>query len=289
MLIPINADDVGFVSDEQMLVVRSMPSGTTLQAERLNAGRDILWARAIDNLSEPALSIDRATGRWSLLGWDDDDSLMRVQGALGTTDVDEMHWPISQDHDGYVAALTSLGPDALVLKTRYDRGGLRKAMPWSIAYMLLPISSVSVFVTANKLGEETTRESKLDVDCAVDVMADGALACTAYDGSRTRIVKISPTSGHAEAVTSVDGHFRTDQHSVRGWLTGWIGARPVAIRLATGDAFHPSRTAGTVRLVPIAHDRIASLEMTGDHQTVRVYRLPPDAEYLQSFGFQPSR
>lgn len=288
-LIPINADDVGFVSDEQLLVVRSMPSGTTLQAERLNPGRDILWAHAIDNLSEPALSIDHATGRWNLLGWDDDDSLMRVQGVLGATEVEEMHWPISRDDAGYVEALTSLGPDALVLKTRYDRGGLRKAVPWSIAYVLFPISSVSVFVTASKLGQETSRESRLDVDCAADVMADGLLACTAYDGRRTRIVKISPSGGHIEGVASVDGHFISDQHSVRGWLTGWISPRSVAIRLATGDAFYMPRPATTVRLLPIARDRLAVLEVTGDHQTVRVYALPHDTEYLQSLGFQPSR
>jgi hypothetical protein len=45
----------------------------------------------------------------------------------------------------------------------------------------------------------------------------------------------------------------------------------------------------TVRLLPIARDRLALLEVTGDHQTVRVYALPHDTEYLQSLGFQPSR
>jgi hypothetical protein len=82
---------------------------------------------------------------------------------------------------------------------------------------------------------------------------------------------------------------RPSDGSVRGWLTGWVSAHSVAIRLATGDAFYTPRPMSTVRLLPIARDRLALLEVTGDHQTVRVYALPHDTEYLQSLGFQPSR
>jgi Zn-dependent protease with chaperone function len=290
-LIPIRADDVAFVNDEQLLLVRSLASGTTLQAERLNANREVLWARAVENLSEPVLSIDRATGGWNLLGWDDEDAILRVRGVIGRTEVEETRWPVSPDDDGYVAALTSSESDALLMKTRYDRGGLARAIPWRwpIAYLLLPTTPVAKFVTVNRLGRETIAESKLDVDCAADLLPGGALACTAYDGRRTRIVSVSPARGRVEALASVNGRFISDQSPVRGWLTGWVAARPVAIRLETRDGFHMAHMPGIVRLLPVGPDRLASLETSGDHQTVRVYQLPAAADYLQSLGFQPSR
>ena len=131
-------------------------------------------------------------------------------------------------------------------------------------------------------GEMRFTESKLDVDCVADVMSDGALACTAYDGSRTRIVTISPTTGQVDGVGLIDGRFVTDERAVRGWLTGWAGGRPAAIRLPFGDAFRMPTEARIIRLMPVAEDRLAALVIHDNRFSVSVYPLSPSTPSIDA-------
>jgi Zn-dependent protease with chaperone function len=283
-LTTIPADDVAFVSDEQLLIVRSDSHGTMLKTERLGASREVVWERVVEDLTAPALSLDRATGRWDLLGWEGDESILRVEGMVGGSTVEEKRWPVAQERDGYIAAFTASGPDALVLEMRYERGVLARALPWqwTWAHLLLPTRAVSRYATLNEHGRRTFAESKLDVDCVADVMSDGALACTAYDGSRTRIVTISPTTGQVDGVGLIDGRFVTDERAVRGWLTGWTGGRPAAIRLPLGEAFRMPTEARIIRLMPVAEDRLAALVIHDNRFSVRVYPLSPSTPSIDA-------
>jgi Zn-dependent protease with chaperone function len=283
-LTSIPADDVAFVSDEQVLIVRSDSHGTTLKTERLGATREVVWERVLEDLTAPSLSLDRATGRWDLLGWEGEESIVRVEGMVGGSTVEEKRWPVAQERDGYIAAFTASGPDALVLEMRYERGMLARALPWrwTWAHLLLPTRAVSRYATVSEHGRRAFAESKLDVDCVADVTSDGALACTAYDGSRTRIVRISPTTAQVEGVGLIDGRFVTDQRAVRGWLTGWTAGRPAAIRLSLGDAFRMPTEARIIRLMPVAEDRLAALVIHDNRFTVRVYPLSPSTPSIDA-------
>jgi hypothetical protein len=166
---------------------------------------------------------------------------------------------------------------------RYERGFLGRSLPWrwTWAQLLLPGRAISRYATLSDQGRQTFAESRLDVDCVADAMADGALACTAYDGTRTRIVTISPATGRVEGVGLIEGRFVTDQRGVRGWLTGWTCGRPSAIRLSTGEAFQMPKQARTIRLMPVAGQRLAAMVMGDDRLTVRVYPLSPSVDAEQ--------
>ncbi len=259
----MRADGVVFVNDDELLILTSHAPSTVVHAERLGGTREVIWRREIENLSEPTLSLNRATKRWSLIGWDGEDNIVRVGGAVDGSAVEEKRWSLGQDRDGYITAMTSSGSDALVHETRYQPGLLSRTLPshWTSAQMMLLLSArpVSHISTISEQGQRHSYDSKLDVACVPDVLPDGALACTAYDGSRTHIVAIGSHSDRAVSVGFVEGRFLTEQSGVEGWLTGWIAARPAAIHLPTGAVFHTPPAMRTLRLMPVAGDRLAVL------------------------------
>ena len=273
-LTPVTADDVAFVSDDQLLVVESDSRGTTLKTLRLSPPRDVIWQLFVEDLSAPKLSFDRPTGRWRLLGWGNDESIVRIEGSIGTPDVQKTRWPAAYTRGQYIDALTTAGPEALVVETRYDRGLLEHLIPWRWTWarlLLQPYNQVSRYATLSDHGRRDFGESRLGVDCLTDVL-DAGLVCAVFDGTHTRILKIDAGTGNVEGVGLLDGHFVSDRNVVRGWLTGWAASRPVAIRLSTREVLYLPRSTGAVSVLSIASDRLYAIMSGASHFTVRLYQ-----------------
>ena len=278
----IQADDVVFVSDEQLLILTSRTHSTVVRAETLGSS-SVVWRHELETLSEPTLSLNRATKRWTVIGWDGEDTIVRIGGAVDGSEIEEKRWSLGQNRDGYVTAMTSSGSDALVHETRYQPGLLSRAMPsaWISAQAMLFLSArpVSHFSFLREQTPQRSYDSKLDVACVPDALPDGVLGCTAYDGSRTHIVTIASNSDRVVSVGFVEGHFVTDRSGVEGWLTGWIMGRPVAIHLPTAAVFHPPPAMRTLRLMPVAGDRLAVLTFAMQTFKAAVYApFPPDRQ-----------
>jgi heat shock protein HtpX len=275
-LISITAEDVAFVDNDQVFVVLSDSRGTTLKTVRLGPPRDVVREQFLEDLSDPSLSFDRATGRWRVMGWGSDRSIMRVEGRIGSSDVLKKRWPAAYTRTSFIDALTTVGPDVLVVETQYDRGFLARMIPWrwTWAHLLVhPYYPVSRYAMVSDHGRRAFGESKLDVDCMADVV-DGGLACTVYDGTSTHIVRIDAGSGHVDGMGVLEGHFVSDRNVIPGWLSGWSGSRPVAIHLSTGEVLHLAERAGAALLLSVASDRLYAI-MFGDHHfTVQVHLLP---------------
>ena len=110
------------------------------------------------------------------------------------------------------------------------------------------------------------------------MLLDG-LACTAYDGTRTHVVTIDARTGRVEGIGFIADRFVSDQSVARGWLTGWAGSRPVAIRLSTHEVLQLPERAGAASRLSGSSDRLVALMFRNDiHATVRVYPLPPDGQ-----------
>jgi Zn-dependent protease with chaperone function len=281
-LVSIAADDVDFVNDDQLLTVESDARGTTVKAVRLDASREVVWQHFVEGLFEPSLSFDRTSGRWRVMGWGGDDSIVRVTGTIGTSDVQKKQWPVPSSAGSYIDAMSGDGSEVLVVEKQYDRGLLARLMPrgWTWVYLLQPYNEISRYATIGDRGRRILGESNLGVDCLAEVLDDG-LVCTVYDGSRTHIVKVNGT-GPVEGIGFLAERFVSDQNVVRGWLTGWAGAGPIAIRLATGEALQLSGPPGAISLVSVASDRLAALRYGGAEVTVRVYALPPETRTAEA-------
>ncbi len=277
----IEADDVAFVDDRQLLVIEEQSGATTIKTLRLDSPHGVVWQLGIEDLTAPSLSFERVTRVWRVVGWSADRSIVRVQGSIGGAEFQRKRWPVAQDRASYVDALTTVGNDALVVERRYERPLLDRLIPWQWTWarvLMQPYNPVSRYSLLSESGYQTLGESRLDVDCLADVLVNAGLACTAYDGTRTRIVTIDAATGRIDGIAFLDGPFVSDQNVVRGWLTGWAGSRPVAIRLSTREVLYVD---GRATLLSIAGDHLAALSFLDERLTVRLYPLPPD---LQAAG-----
>jgi Zn-dependent protease with chaperone function len=272
-LTSISVDQVAFVTDDEILTLRSDSHAATLRVERLRGSRDVLWQHVVDGLSAPALALDHATGHFDVVGWHGATSLVRVDGDLRSAGARETRWPVARNGDGYVAAVSLAGPDALIVEMQYERNILARALPWrwTWAHLLLPVRTVTRYATMTGDARKPLGESKLDVSCLANAFPASGLTCTAFDGSRTRIVAIDAGTGAVKGIGVIDGRFFTDHVAVAGWLTGWAAGTPVAIHVTSGEAFRMAAPAVTLRLVAASGDRLAALMMADDGLTVRVY------------------
>jgi hypothetical protein len=83
-------------------------------------------------------------------------------------------------------------------------------------------------------------------------------------------------SGDIAGIGFLEGQFVGDGNIHRGWLTGWAGARPSAIRLSTGEVVRMAEGAGAATLLSVSGERLAVVLQEDDRSTVRTFRLPPD-------------
>ena len=162
------------------------------------------------------------------MGWGGKESIVRAEGIVGTSGVQTKRWPAGDTRGGYIDAMTTAGPEMLVVEKRYDRSLLARLVPWqwTWAHLLLvdPYNQSSRYATVGDRGRRMLGESKLDANCRADVLLDDGLVCTVHDGTRTHFVKIDAGTGRVEGIGSLDGHFVSIENAVRGWLTGWAGA-----------------------------------------------------------------
>jgi hypothetical protein len=213
---------------------------------------------------------------------------VRVEGSIGSSEVLKKRWPAAYTRASFIDALTTAGPDVLVVETQYDRGLLARMIPWQWTWahqLVHPYYPVSRYAMVSDQGRRAFGESKLGVDCMADVL-DGGLACTVYDGTSTHIVRIDAETGHVDGIGVLEGHFVSDRNVVRGWLSGWAGSRAVTIRLSTGEVLHMPQRAGLAVLLSVASDRLYAIMFGDSHFTVQVHPLPstlrtPDVIHVQ--------
>ena len=212
--------------------------------------------------------------RWILTGRDEQERIVRASGVVGQPGFEQRTWNAPEDKNGWIDAVGTHGNAALVVQKRYDYGVL--GLP---VVTRLPAGLIKMYPEAHlwRLGSGTRVQagrSLLDVGCLAEAMADSSLLCTAFDGTRTRILAVEPEQGAVTAIGMIEGQFYADAVIARGWLTGWSDGRPTAIRLATREAFRPPRQEDEfVNLVAPAEHVIGTAAMLDEGTRVRLYPL----------------
>jgi hypothetical protein len=112
--------------------------------------------------------------------------------------------------------------------------------------------------------------SLLDTDCTAHVLAD-QLVCTAYDGTRTGILRVDAATATAMSIASIAGRFIAYGSRSPGWLTGWLDSTPAAFRVTTRDAVRVTAYPPPTSIAAGA-DAIGTISNSGERSLVRVYR-----------------
>src|SRR4030095_2588281 len=118
--VEIDASDAMFLDDARLLVLKRGNSICRLRVIDLNGdpGENKRDTWSIDvPVTWPALSIDRESGRWRLLGRDSKNDFVSMEGRVGDRAVSERHWKATSE-DASLALAVSNGA-TLVWESRF--------------------------------------------------------------------------------------------------------------------------------------------------------------------------
>jgi Zn-dependent protease with chaperone function len=271
-LVPIAADDVAFVDEGHVLAVRFDGADADLQELATAAPKEALWRQRIPQMRSGTVRFSPSAHEWQLLGWTNERTIVSVRGRLDSSTPARFEWTVP-NREGWVSAMMASDRHALVVDATYE-AGLFGGDPFRLWYRLRePRYSARVW-RLDVGAPERIAESHLDnVTCSGDAVAD-SLVCVAFDGVRTRIASVAGDSARITPVASIEGRFRTTNTTVDGWVTGWIGRTPVALRTATNELLHlPAPRGEWTEALAGAANTIATASSVGDENIVRIYTV----------------
>ena len=233
-LLPVVADDVVFLSDDRVLTVEENNEGTEIEARSLGEPEVVTWRQQVSGIFEGRLSTERDAGKWCLLGWDADGRILRARGTVGGDGVEVTRWTSPVDRQVWPTVIVASGNDALLVETRYD-DVLNFARFFRAFSFVHPGAGVFQLWHVGQGSHKDLGISRIATNCYPSGIGGERVVCSAYDGTRTRIVSVDPATGEISAIGTLDGLFASDDHSAAGWMTGWLDSTPVALRLDTRE------------------------------------------------------
>jgi hypothetical protein len=266
----VRAVNLIFAADDRVLGLYDGDVGMEVREFHVDAPSDIAWRQRIPRIANPTFTYDSSSRRWMAVGDDGRGGVVRIGGGRGAGTVDETRWP-SQVQDRWPQATSVSGETALVVETAYGASRLQEAgLP--LAFLLPGARMESRFETITGNARRAFAVTAFTIHCANTPMDDGRLACTAFDGTRTRLALIDPGTATLTPVAVLPGRFVATTVSADGWLSGWLGSDAVALRPSTREGLRVSRSAGERVTHVAAHDDVvATVSSIGQTSTIRLY------------------
>ena len=267
------AADLAFIDERHVLLLRPGPDSAELSVESFDGAPAVRWRERVPDIGAASLAYDRSTGQWAVTGRGSDGRIVRAAGVVGQPGFDRTTWQAPQDRGGWIEALGTRGNAAIAMQKQYGYGifgaalisyvpvGLLQSYPESLLWRLAPES------------RSEAGRSRLDVACLRNAL-DAGILCTAFDGTRTRVVAVEPVHAAVVALGIIDGPFYADRAATRGWLTGWWRGRPAAIELQTRRGFRlPRQGHEFVELIAPAETVIGTATTVEGGTRIRLYPL----------------
>lgn len=273
---PIAADDLVFLDGDDVMLLEADEAGTTLRTVKVDAVQATVWSQRVDDLVGPSLSVDRASRRWQVVGWNRERGIVRAEGSVGGGAVERRAWPAVHTRDAYIDAVATAGDGAIIVESTFGRRPFDRLIA-SAAWMVLlqPFSFESRYWMLGPGGRRELGTSVLGADCTSGGITELGLVCAVFDGTRTRILTIDAVEGTVAAAGILDGRFAGAQRTTDGWLTGWVNATPVAIQLATRQVVHARSNAGAISQLEVSGGRVAALTFAPGAVRVKTFSLDP--------------
>jgi hypothetical protein len=253
----------------------SAEAGIILRQVRIDPPHDELWRQRVPDLYRGTLSIARRAGQWRVDGFDREEALVHAEGTIGTSDLRERRWPAGYTRDAWIEAVTADGRDPLVIETSYDNG-LFDYLPsraWALGLLLNTGSQQSRYWSIGDHGVKPLGSSRLGASCVTGL--EGALACSVYDGTRTRFFRLAADTGAVTGLGWLEGRFIGNGDVADGFRTGWVGSTAVAIDLLNARVLHVPRSEGRVGQLAVSGRRLAAIVFDGGSCHLRIYEIEP--------------
>lgn len=272
----LSGDDLQFVDDHTLVIMTTQDLGVMLRQVRIEPPHQELWRQLVPHVYRGTLSIVRRTGEWRVNGFDREEAIVHAEGMIGTSDLRERRWPAGYTRDAWIEAVSADGGDPLVVETSYNNG-LFEYLPsrvWALGLLLNAGNQQSKYWSIGENGVRPLGSSRLGASCTSGLDA-GALACSVYDGTRTRFFRLAADTGAVTGLGWLDGRFIANGEAVDGWRTGWIGSTAVAIDLFNGRVLRVPRSEGAVGQLAVSGKRLAAIVFDGGSSHLRIYEIDP--------------
>ena len=275
-LIRVPGHDLAFFDDRSFVVMRSSVGKVMVAAHAVDSS-EASWRAEIEHLYPARFVVDPANRRWIVLGTDEQNRIVRVQGSADGPAFTRREWPTARQAN-YPTVLAGSGDQVLVVESDYDFGSLagNRLVMFAAFRMMLRVTSGVRWWSAGQTGSADLGRSKLSAECLGDTYDEGGIRCVAFDGVSTRITSIDPSTGSVVAAGSLPGQFMGYQSTADGWLTGNTSSRVLIADLSHGRAFGFDRERWSCdpTVVTASGDTIAAIWTTDRGATIRLFRLP---------------
>jgi Zn-dependent protease with chaperone function len=274
-LAPIMADDLVFVDDDHVLTLDISSGAADIREIEVSSPQTVTWRERVEGVRSGRLSVTGDGNEWQLLGWTHGRHIVRALGRLGNPGAQTTEWTVPPNSYGWTA-ITASGTDALYVDTSYDSGPFEEPLLSALYSVGTRMSSRSRLWRLGASERAVAALSHLDLNCTSGGALHAQLVCSAFDGTRTRVVTIEPGSAHITPVSTLWGHFSQYSTATSGWLTGWLDSTPLALRLATNEVLQISARPGEwISSVAATDAGVGTVSSRGGDSVIRLYRLQP--------------
>jgi len=266
------ADQAVFVDAARLLLLDSQRGASTLRVVDLEHGAREVWSRQVPFFAEH-VSVDRASMRWQLLGWNADRDIVSVTGAIGSDAVSEESWKRRTDDGAFVRPLAAANGLMLGLEMRSPALWRQSVTMVRFAMLVQPeYHYESRLWSIRRESASAFATSHLDLRCPHQSPEEERPMCAAFDGTRTGIYAVDPATRQLTPLASMTGRFFPRGGSGGGWMSGWWEHAPALV--------HPAKRA-VVRvdgenceapdLLAMAQAIVGGVWTDANKSTVRLY------------------
>jgi Zn-dependent protease with chaperone function len=267
----MEADEIVFADDDRLIVLDAGEENADVREVHVDAPEEVLWQQRVEGMTSPVLSYRPSSRTWQLLGADMDGGIVRASGCVGKGHVETTRWAPSTDGTRWPQAIAASGSQALVVEARYPTFGDTTRMSMLLS-MLQGFHFESRLSRVDPSGYTEFARTKFMAQCQATLSED-RLLCSVFDGTRTRFAALDPTSSSITAIAWLRGRFTGQYMSQDGWMSGWLGSEPVAIRAATLEGVRTRRAPGHVVTQVVATGGVIATISYGQNGSVlRFYR-----------------
>ena len=270
-LLPVQADDLAFEDEARALVLQRANGQLELRDIHVASGA-IVWRQPLPALKWGTLSYVSTSRAWTVTGRDERNRLVQMSGTTGLPAVRTFVAPLP-DGSGWIESWATDGYSAIAVQKEIERGlASSRWLLWSALLRSQMWSHSQIWHLYGGTRRPIAR-TLLDTRCVNDAGDASRVLCAAFDGERTRIVAVD-TAGTPHPLASIDGRFYPDESAAAGWLTGWAGSAPVAVRLASPEIVRvPDADGERPFTIAVTGTALGAVSTSGSGTQIRVYPL----------------
>jgi hypothetical protein len=271
----VRADDLALAEDGRALVLTVGDAGADLREIDTAHPSVALWQQHVPEITSSARLRLTGSGGWQILGLVRRQRIVRAEGRVGDANVTLTSWTVpSNDGVGWMDAMSAQGDGALYIESAIGSDPLAASI-FGRWYSAVRAREESRLWQLSGSRQSLAARSRLSVHCTIGDPRSASLVCAAFDGERTRLAAVEPSTARITPIGTFRGRFRQYGAIASGWISGWLDSMPVVLSPAANRALTvQARPREWIRGLAATDGTIAVVSSTRERSIIRIYRLP---------------